>query len=362
MSVFADAVPSFTSNTPLAVAGLLNASKEQDYALHITLEKDEHKIDIAIVCDGHGEVSIARQTCIILLDNIKLYATEGTLLADPSEARAAKFQEFVDMAHMNATQLIEKSGSMSGGTTMACAIKITYPHVMEKEPLLLTFNLGDTRIAVIKESGDCVYLDVMHSPDEVSEALRIMLDDSIPPYMKGRCVYDQPKLKRRLGSMGTAIYQRDGTKTPLKKRQYTNPDGTLTEPMDYLEGMHLSCVDGNVAVYFAYSLDGGFDTVCIGLTRALGDLEAHNHGLCHNILDTYKETSLGKDYILIALFSDGCGDVNKSSDVGRTLLGYGGDLTNMVSCFMIDSRQKWFDLMGADASQVDDISCVLMGV
>ena len=98
------------------------------------------------------------------------------------------------------------------------------------------------------------------------------------------------------------------------------------------------------------------------MTRAIGDFEPHKHGVCHDIRDTYKETSLGKDNIMIALFTDGCGDVNKSADVGKTLLGYGGDLTNMATHFMIDSRQKWFDLMGVKASQVDDISCVLMRV
>jgi len=204
-----------------------------------------------------------------------------------------------------------------GGTTASMVVCIR-PGTPEGKLTIVTANCGDSTGLLIRMEGKTEFLTVDHGPERPEEFKRLMdlPSDQFPT--KLLFVYDKAGTYRKYDC--PRVFNSDGT---LDRKYADNP---------WAHGLHPTNVRYEPAVYAVTPREITKDSTCIAMTRALGDLYAHQFGLTPIPSITTKELDLSGDYCLV-VGSDGIWDCWKY-----------GDFSNFVKLKIQQSKLKMIEV------------------
>jgi len=233
-----------------------------------------------------------------------------------------------------------------GGTTASvCVVQRVLP---SGDWRLVCANVGDSLCLLYPQSGNYEFLSVDHGPESEEEYARIQSLDPTTHPIKITAVYDKRNVLRKFEC--PRVFREDGTKDPLLS----------ASPWEH--GLHPTNVRYEPSVYAVTSPPAGEDTLCIAMTRSLGDFYGHPFGLTHRPSITVHTLPSDADFAVVVA-SDGVWDSWKYEDLGallQTQRAAGMDIERMAQAALSESLLRAAASFGV--SSLDDASLALLVV
>lgn len=311
------------SKVPLAGGARQGAKQWQEDSFH-TMCSTNNKVLVGGIWDGHGGYNgmlasrEARDFTEKFLDTNKTTMESWNvatwnekllqLFADTHEAIKNRFLnvegETSNRRHVDEKGIVRFASQdpIHGGTTasLVVCIRPAASDLPDGKLVIITANCGDSTGLLVKV-GDRKpeYLTVDHGPESKIEYDRVQALPAETHPTKLLFVYDKTNIFRKYEC--PTVFLPDGTKDQKYVRY------------PWKNGLHPTNVRYEPAVYAVTPQHITKDSTCIAMTRALGDLYAHQFGLTAIPSITTKILPIDGDYFICA-GSDGIWDCWKYPD------------------------------------------------